>query len=152
MTSGSRAARKLKNELLTVLLVLSLPTALLLHFPFAALDYHSPATAASRSFAASFVELSPQAQRAALQASKSEWQAQSAGSVLMRADIPMELPDDEVRGLSSAVVPSAPAMPEARFVPALLPRSCAAPPPERIPVAAEDSALAFPREEFLQLD
>ena len=149
--------RSIRQELLSVVAVISAPAALIAVFPYGAIGFKAvPRPTASKPSAA-FVSLTSEEEAAALKAAKTSWQADSASDRGMRAYLPLgELPEDGPSGpilggggwpwLRSALAPVEYGTPT--WSP-----SAAAAEPEKI--AAEEEvphATAFSKEELLRIE
>lgn len=147
--------KALRYEFYSLVAVMSVPLALALCFPYAAIGFEPKAETRMPRAACAFVTLRPDEETDILAAARAAWKV-SAGRVRrMRADLSLaEMPDDTAGAIADIVDRQRyPVSGPIRFDALPLPPSLAAPPPARIeadPIAAE-SALAFPRQELLNI-
>ena len=153
----ARPRRPLRNELYALVSVLAFPLALACCFPFDALRFAAePAPPRTRA-ACAFVTLTAAEERGILESARRAWAVSTAGVRGIRADLSFaEIPDEEPGAVADIVdrlrYPAPSGVPY--DVPAL-PRTLAAPPPEKIaadPASAEAEEPPFPRAELLKID
>ena len=149
--------RSIRQELISVAVVISAPAALIAVFPYGALGFKAipPPTASKPS--AAFVRLTAVEEAEALKAAKTSWQGDAASDRGMRAYLPLgELPED---GLSEpilggevwTVLRTAPA-PVEYGTPTWSPSSAAGE-PEKIAAEAEvPHAPTFSKDELLKME
>lgn len=150
----ARPRRSVRQELVSLALLLAIPVALAIGFPYASIGFRAkPETAASVPHCA-FVELSEKQERAALVAARSAWQVDARGVRGMRLELSGgELPPTPM----ARVLPTRTADAADRrlpgYVPNLLPPSVGAVAPVRLSASEEEPTMpAFSREELLQID
>ena len=149
--------RSIRQELISVAAVISVPAALIAIFPYGAIGFKAvPRPKASKPSAA-FVRLTAAEEAEALKAAKASWQVDAAADRGMRAYLPLgELPEDVpsepiLDGEVWTVLRSAPA-PVEYGTPTWSP-SFAADKPEKIEIGEEmRPAPAFSREELLKME
>ena len=148
--------RTLRHECLSACLVLSIPTAICLCFPYEALQFKGRAATSDLTASAAFVILSPEAEAAALIAAKTAWQSELSTDSRMRMGLPLgELAED--RDLHSLEVKTTPLEPEPNVplsyrASAWAPSQKAAEAVRISPDAGASDKPAFPREELLRLN
>ena len=147
--------RSVRSELASLLTVLSIPAAVALVLPYAALDFKpSPEPIRGESVAA-FVRLSPEMEEAALKAAKSSWQGAAVGVRRLRADLSFgelpETPNLPVMGVSERTPPLAPQLSELSRG-GYLPTQAASPAAKISASPADRPTPAFPREELLKIE
>lgn len=148
--------RRLRSEILPLTVVLAVPIVLWMVFPGESLFMSPSAPPAPAVASCAFVTLTPQAERRALAAARTAWQADRRPADALRIDlVAASLPPlrpapvlNDMSTLRAGRVRNA-----VRRVPDLLPASLAAEPPATIPAEGEtdDFAMAFPREELLNV-
>ena len=146
----------LRQELVSILTVLLVPTALVLVFPYEAIGFR-PAKRPPRARASSaFVVLSGAEQEVAMRSAKASWQVDSAGARRLRADLAVgELPDDPSPvSLDAVIRPTRSSVSVIDCGPAAYPRSLAAPAPAPIAGDGKPEARepAFPKSDLLKLE
>ena len=148
--------RSLRHELVSAALVMSLPLALCLAFPFEAIGFRAtPAATATRaSFA--FVTLSEEEEQAALQAAKTSWQFNVPAGQRMRMRLPLGgLPDEQVGlrlDVMSEGLTQSPTAPLGYPAPPWEPSARAKEPVKIQRAPSSDATPAFTREELLKLN
>ena len=150
--------RPLRNEIYSLAGVLALPLALLLAFPYCGIGYRSSADRPAPAPGCAFVTLTGEAERMALEATRSSWRMRSAGVRDLVTDLGVEAIPETVPsavmdiGGRSRLAPAGSV--ESDLKP--LPPSLAAPKAVRFvqprPAADADATLAFPRRELLKID
>ena len=147
--------RSARSELASVLTVLSVPAAVALVLPYAALDFKTSSEPMRCEAFAAFVRLPPATEAAALKAAKSSWQGAAVGVRRLRADLSFgelpETPNHPVMEASERTLPPAPRLselPRGGYLP-----TQAAPPAAKIAAEPADRPTAvFPREELLKIE
>jgi len=148
--------RSLRSELGSLAVVAVVPLLIFLAFPLEALHPLPPVPAADSEPSCAFVTLTPEGERRSLAAARAAWQLDRDASRRMRIDLYADsLPPMPVRAvLGPLAMPRASCGEPAPYVPDLLPRTLAAPPPARIrPQPDADATVSvFSREELLKID
>lgn len=150
-----RPRRPLRNELLSLSLVLLLPIALATLFPYRALMMQGQAGPLPTPPSCVFVELGPGAEARAFDVVQSVFSVDSGQVRSLREDLLLSpLPEEEAMPLLGPSDRSQlPPMPPLAYEAALLPPSLAAAGPECLDSVASPPALpVFPREELLKID
>lgn len=144
---------RLRYETSSLLMVLAVPAAIALAFPYDALRF-VPAPESRRAPSAAFVTLTPAQEQAALKAAKTAWQGNAEGVRRMRIDMTLgDLPaDDRREAIAVSVEPTLAIPPPIAYGLPPDPRTQAAPAPREIGAAAPDARPpAFSKEDLLKL-
>ena len=153
-----RPRRSMRNELLSLGMVMALPAAVVAVFPKEPFSFvPAPDAPGAGEAACAFVSLGAEEEAAALANARMAWRVgaegvRSMGFDLMDLESMQEEPARAVAEVSDRTRPAPPRAPA--FDPAPLPPTLAAPPPSKIEPdgAADDDGVAFPRQELLRLD
>jgi len=147
--------RSIGRELLSVLIVLVMPFALVLSFPFDAIGFVASPHRVRKPAFASFVTLTDAEHSAAMRAAKTSWQGDSRGVRRMRVNLSVGvLPEDASMGsLDVGLCPRRGFLAPLDFTPGTDPVSVAAPPVHRLQTAPETRVrLPFSKSELLKIN
>lgn len=146
---------KLVTEVSRFLMVASVPTALMLVFPYRAVGFKAePSPRSGRPGHCRFVELTAEEEAGALNAARSAWSTDAGDLRRIRLELMgSELPEPELGELLECSFRVG-EKPPSRFMPDLLPATRGADAPHKLPPAPESQPqpAAFPREELLKID
>lgn len=147
--------RSARAEIVSVLGVAAIVSAVALSYPYGAMDFRATVRTPAKRFVAALVRLTPNEEREALKVVRTSWRG-DGGVRHMRADLFLsELPDDvsgrpvmpDLVRANSSPLPAA----EVDWMP-FLPSQRAAPPVRIAPADTADDLLAFPRNELLKIN
>lgn len=149
--------RSVRQEALSVAVVMSTPVALLAVFPYGVFGFKAVAPRISSAPSAAFVHLTAEEEAEALKTAKTSWQAEGSADRGMRAYLPLgELPEDmrkgPILGDRLTLATGAAAAPVEYGRPAWSPSQAAEPPAK---IAAEEEPprpQTFSKEELLELE
>jgi len=148
--------RSIRQELLTLLTVLTIPVVLLAVFPYEAVGFAPAAHGGPPSASASFVRISPKDHAAALRAARSAWQVDADRDRHLRADLSVgELPAEQTAfSLDLKIAPEPTPMRTVEFGRVSYSPSLAARPLPKISREdkEEPARQAFSREELLKIE
>lgn len=153
-----RPKRPLRNEIYALVLVMLAPLGVALVFPYASLSFKSQADGAAahapRRSLCSLIALTDEQADAAVKAARSAIKTAHEGISALRADLSLSAVPEECVGVAVVgerlgVAP----MGDAPYDVTPLPRSLAAPPPDRLAPcsAAANTPSVFSREEMLEI-
>lgn len=144
---------RIRHEILSFSLVVSLPVAMAVVFPYEAIGFKPRASSVSRTAHAAFVTLDEDEEAAAMKAARASWRV--SASDVRAAEIQIEeLPERPISAvLGFGDRSSAPAVKPVVFkMPPYTPSAAAAPMPKTAPGRDPVKNPAFSRKELLSLD
>lgn len=150
-----RPKRPLRYELYSLVAVLSVPVALLLAFPRAAVGFKAAPDVPRHPAGCAFVVLSEEEEQTALSNARAAWKVNAEGVRSLRADLSVEaMPDEAPHAVMSLDERTrAPQAKPLAYGISPMPPSLAAPRPVRISAPTDaDEGLAFPRKQLLNID
>ena len=147
--------RRLRNEIYSFVLMMAIPSALAIVFPYEAIGFRAVEPPESSAAHCAFVTLTAAEERLALTAARAAWQVNAEGVRGLRADLSVgELqPTPMVRVLGSRTFGETDASRATVYEPSVLPPSVGAPEPTALPMSEEGvRTSAFTRDDLLRID
>ena len=150
----AKPRRSLRQELVSLVLLLVIPVSLALAFPYASIGFMALPAPAEPVPHCAFVELSTKQERAALVAARSAWRVDARSVRGMRLELSGgELPATPMSRVLPTRAAGSVGLRSTGYAPALLPPAVGAAAPTQLPAIEEDPVTpAFSREELLKID
>lgn len=146
--------RRLRHEIISLVLLLVIPVSILLAFPYEAIGFRAAPPRGARSPSCAFISLTADQERAALKVARSAWQVDAKGVKGLRLELSSgDLPSTPIARVLPVRAPQEAIRRTVGFAPNLLPPSTGAAAPVKLMSDKElPRGPVFPRAELLEID